>query len=109
MEPSHLAIPLSIEIHIRAVLDLAAVAASLYTLGSRVKAEGAHVDAEISYTRLLVRLARFDGGQTGWSIAVQHQAQEALRQITTPAIPDQRTTSPSPTCEAAMFRTATSR
>ena len=49
-----------VEIHIQAVLDLAATAGSLYTLGSRVKAEAAHVEAEMSYTRLrlLVRLAK---------------------------------------------------
>ena len=110
MEPSLTETPLPIAVHIRAVLDLAAVAASFYTLGSRMKAEAAHVEAEMSYTRLLVRLTRFDGAQMGWSHAVQHQVQEALRHITQPdfAIPDKAVTAPSPQCEAAMFFTATS-
>lgn len=45
---------------------MATVASSLYTLGSRDKAEVAHVEAEPGYTRLLMRLARFDDGQTAW-------------------------------------------
>jgi hypothetical protein len=108
MEPSFPATALSIKTHIRAVLDLAAVAASLYTLGSRVKAEAAHVEAELSYTRLLMRLARFDDGQTGWSQAMQHQIQEALRHISKPdnGVLEKRTTAPS--CEKPMFCTATS-
>ena len=105
MERLFPAIPLSIEIHTRAVLDLATVASSLYSLGSRVKAEAAHVEAEISYTRLLGRLDRFDGGQAGWSQAVQQQIQEALRHITTAhsAAHDKR-----PTAPTAMFYTAAS-
>jgi hypothetical protein len=110
MERSFPAIPLSIEVHIRAVLDLAAVAASLYTLGSRVKAEAAHVEAEICYTRLLVRLAKFDDGQTEWCQAMRHNVEEALRHIAKPdnGIPEKPTTAPSPSCEEAMFYTATS-
>jgi hypothetical protein len=67
-----------LELHFQAVLRMAAIAASLYTLGSRVKAEGAHVEAELSYTRLLMRLARFDDDQTARSQAVLHQIQVAL-------------------------------
>ena len=66
----------SLEIHIGAVLDLSAVAASLYALGSRAKAEAAHVEAELSYTRLMIRL---DGSHTALSQAVLQKLHEALR------------------------------
>ena len=104
-------IPSEFEVHIRVVLDLSDVAASLYALGNRAKAEAAHVEAELSYTRLLTCVARLDNGQAGWSQAVQHQIQDALRQITQPdsAIPNDDTAAPSPTGEVVMFCTATSR
>jgi hypothetical protein len=99
-----------IELHIRAVLNLAATAASLYTLGSRFKAESAHVEAELSYTRLLMRISRFDDTQTAWSQVGLPEVQEALRHLSNLAsdILDKGTTS-SPPCKKAMFYTAASR
>ena len=99
-----------IELHIQAVLSLTVTAASLYTLGSRAKAERAHVDAELSYTRLLMRLSRLGGSQSSSSQAGLHDVQEALRRLPNLAsdILDKGTTS-SPPYREAMFYTAASR
>jgi hypothetical protein len=99
-----------IELHIQAFLTLATTAASLYTFGSRAKAEHAHVEAELSYTRLLMRLSRLEGSQSSSSQAGLYDVQEARRHLSNLAsgILDKGTT-PSPPCKEAMFYTAASR
>jgi len=86
------------------------VAKSLYGLGSREKAEAAHIAADLSYTRLLVRLTTIEDGQTGWSQSVQDQIQDALRSLLKPANGTvvKPTTAQTPSCEKAMSYAATS-
>jgi hypothetical protein len=86
---------------------MAAAAASLYTLQSRVRAEAAHVEAELGYSRLLMRLATFDDDQTVQNQAVLHQIQVALWKLAASKC-DTQTAAPSPTYETALFYTATS-
>jgi len=94
-------------LHVQAVLQMVAVAESLYTLGSRVKAEGAHVEAELSYSRLSMRLATFDGDQTVRDQAALNQIQIALYNLALSKF-DTYTAAPSPRSETALFCTATS-
>jgi hypothetical protein len=96
-----------LELHIEAVLQMVAVADSLYTLGSRVKAQGAHVEAELSYSRLLMWLATVDGDQTVRNQAALNQVQVALWNLGKSRF-GTHTAAPSPTCETALFYTAAS-
>ena len=80
MERSYPAMPLSIEVQLRAVLFIAATSASLYTL-DRAKAEAAHVHAELSYTRLLMRLDTIDDSLQGSRQAMLDQIGEAFKDL----------------------------
>ena len=53
---------------------------SLYAL-NRAKAEVAHVEAELSYTRLLMSLDPIGGSATDWRHAMLHQIKEAFRDL----------------------------
>jgi hypothetical protein len=107
MEPSLPANLRYLELHFEALLQMVAVAASLYTLGSRLKAETAEVVAELCYSRLLMRLAAFDDDQTARNQAVLNQIQVAFGNLAVSKF-DTHKAAPAPTCETALFYTATS-
>jgi hypothetical protein len=96
-----------IELHIHAVLDLTATAASLYMLGSRAKAESAHVAAELCYSRLLIRLSGCDAGETAWWQSKLDLVHEAFALLTVSKHgTDQESTVPSPPDPSALFLSA---